>query len=357
MIASVRDHMSGRAILITRRSGVLGAVFLEEPTSECSVNRSNMSHPSLHGSWVALLVLALFGVSCTSSSESADIPGSSATSERVDQSLFDQDAGTGSFGFEGFGPYPDVPIEVFYSVPDSALTGAPILVVMPGRGRNADDYRDDWLAAARTEGAILIVPEFPDTQYSTSDYNLGHMVDESGDVVSEAEWTFSMVEGLFGYVAEEVKSTQAGFYLYGHSAGGQFVHRFMLFMRDNRVIRAVSANSGWYTVPDQDTDFPYGLRQGPGDKDTDLERMLAQPLTVLLGSEDIDPDADGLRSNAESDEQGATRFDRGFYFFRTGQGVAEHMETAFAWEIEIVNGVGHSNAGMVEEAAAALFQR
>ena len=51
--------------------------------------------------------------------------------------------------------------------------------------------------------------------------------------------------------------TRRGYALYGHSAGGQFVHRYVAFADAPRMESAVAANSGWYTMPD-DGAFPYG---------------------------------------------------------------------------------------------------
>ena len=48
--------------------------------------------------------------------------------------------------------------------------------------------------------------------------------------------------------------------MFGHSAGAQFVHRFIQFKPLSRVDKAVSANAGWYTLPDTTIDFPYGLK-------------------------------------------------------------------------------------------------
>ena len=309
----------------------------------------------------SFLVIGLMIMTACSPTRLADPPtpttvGVSTTLlPNASQTLFDQDLGVGSFEFGGYGPYPDVAIDVFYAAPPSLLDSVPILIVMPGRGRNAEEYRDDWMDQALDDGAVLLVPEFPDDVYSSADYNLGHLFDSDGDSVPSAEWTFAVVDALFDYVAEEISSKEPGFYLYGHSAGGQFVHRYMLFTDDNRVIRAVSANSGWYTVPDLDVDFPYGLKGSPIDDERQLEGLLDLPLTILLGTEDNDPDADGLRQDSGSAQQGATRLDRGFYFFRTAQLLADDLEVPFGWHIEMVNGVGHSNADMVKEAAAALF--
>ena len=74
-------------------------------------------------------------------------------------------------------------------------------------------------------------------------------------------------------------------YLYGHSGGGQFVHRYMMFGRAERIVRAVAANSGWYMMPDPDTRFPYGLLGTPYDSAA-LRNYLATPMIVLLGAVD-----------------------------------------------------------------------
>ena len=286
---------------------------------------------------------------------SSGTTATTTTQEPHSQTLFDQDVGIGSISFSGYGPHPDDALDVYYYAPAGDLQASRILIVMPGRGRNAAQYRDEWLEPVRRDGVLLLVPEFSDDVYSVAEYNLGNVVDESGSVLPEEEWTFTVIEGLFEYVSQAVSSEEGGYYLYGHSAGGQFVHRFMLYMENNRVVQAVSANSGWYTATDPKVDFPYGLRDGPAEDEDDIRRMVAEPLVVMLGSMDTDPSSDGLRSDSGSDEQGATRLDRGFYFFRTGQQAAEDTQAVFAWELEIVNGVGHSNADTAEAAAAALF--
>jgi hypothetical protein len=54
-----------------------------------------------------------------------------------------------------------------------------------------------------------------------------------------------------------------GYYLYGHSAGAQFVHRHLAFIcaggNPLRVIRAVAANAGFYTEPTFEVPFPFGF--------------------------------------------------------------------------------------------------
>jgi hypothetical protein len=50
--------------------------------------------------------------------------------------------------------------------------------------------------------------------------------------------------------------------MFGHSAGAQFVTRFVTFMPQHRPI-AVAANAGWYTTLDDLVEFPTGWTVPP----------------------------------------------------------------------------------------------
>jgi hypothetical protein len=54
-----------------------------------------------------------------------------------------------------------------------------------------------------------------------------------------------------------------GYYLYGHSAGAQFIHRHLAFIgaggHPTRIKKAVAANAGFYTMPTFSVPFPYGF--------------------------------------------------------------------------------------------------
>jgi hypothetical protein len=262
---------------------------------------------------------------------------------------------SGSFEYTGYEPLEDRPVTVWYDAPGGDLTDVDILIVMHGQGRNGEEYRDDWKPHAQQNHALLIVPQFSEEFYPGADeYNLGNIVDDDGDEVPEARWAFSLIEPLFDYVQRDTGNRTDGYYLFGHSAGAQFVHRFMLFKPDNRAKRAVSANAGWYTTTEDDIDFPYGLRGSPS-TDDGLKRALAAPLTILLGEEDVETEADNLRSTPESDRQGANRLERGRFFFAAGQRSARRLSATFAWKLVTVPGAEHSDAEMAPAASRLLF--
>ena len=82
-------------------------------------------------------------------------------------------------------------------------------------------------------------------------------------------------------------TTRQRYGLFGHSAGGQFVHRMVSFGFRDRVAVAVSANAGTYAMPDLSTPWPFGL--GQTDVRTDALRvLLGFPVTVMAGSADVE---------------------------------------------------------------------
>ncbi|MDP1588284.1 MAG: hypothetical protein Q8M07_11100 [Prosthecobacter sp.] len=174
-------------------------------------------------------------------------------------------------------------IPVWYYLPEAARSDAPVLIVMHGVNRDADRYRDEWTPHAKKHGFILIAPEFSKEAFPGSDgYNLG------------TEGAFQFIEPVFDAVKAATGNRSERYHLYGHSAGAQFVHRFLYFVPQARVAKA-----GWWTMPDPEIDFPYGLRGSTVDAAA-LRAMLQRPLIVLLGTADTDEHHINLRRTPEA---------------------------------------------------------
>jgi poly(3-hydroxybutyrate) depolymerase len=259
--------------------------------------------------------------------------------------------GDGSFTFDGWaGP----PICVWYHLPEAIGPATPVLFVMHGVNRDADRYRDEWSALADQHGFVLVVPEFNEASFpGSAGYNLGNILDRDGRPVPRERWSFSALEPLFDRVRALTGTRVERYDLYGHSAGAQFVHRYVMFMPDARVRRAVAANAGWYTLPDRDVTYPYGLA-GQRLPPVDLRRLFHQPLTILLATADNDPAYPNLRRTPEAMAQGPHRLARGEFFFGSAAAAAAALGTDFRWTLEKVDGVGHDNGAMAAPAAALL---
>ncbi len=260
-------------------------------------------------------------------------------------------SGTGRFDFT----QADKTLPVWYYLPPNAKPDTPILFVMHGVKRDAERYRDEWLPHAQKRGLILVTPEFSEKDFPGSDgYNTGNTMDAKDKPLPPSQWSFSFIEPIFGAVKAATGNRSERYSIYGHSAGAQFVHRFMYFMPDARVNQAIAANAGWWTLPDLKTKFPYGLC-GSVVNEADLKTMLQRPLVILLGTADTDPNHENLRRTPEAMAQGPYRFARGQNFYAAGQKQAAAIGVSLAWKLATAPGVGHVDKDMAPFAVDILF--
>ena len=242
---------------------------------------------------------------------------------------------------------PDIPVWTYVPI-GIDVTTVPIVIVMHGTGRDAERYRDEWRAAAQLEGFVVAVPEFSDRDWETAaGYNLGNIFREEGiDLQPEARWAFSAIEPVFDVVRDQLDSTQTEYVLYGHSAGSQFVHRFLFYKPEARVSRYIAANAGWYTMPLYRERYPYGL-DGSQVPRANLLDALQEDVVILLGTLDNDPNHRSLRRAPEAMLQGPHRFARGITFYQAGKSAAEALGVPFNWQVATVEGAVHANGQMV----------
>ncbi len=242
------------------------------------------------------------------------------------------------------------PMHAYLHRPAAWRRGGPVVVVMHGMGRNADGYRDAWIAASEAHGFLVICPEFSQLKFPGVElYNYGNAR------APEAAWSFFALDRAVAAALAALDAPAQPFALYGHSAGAQFVHRYLLLTGAPQARRIVIANAGWYSWPSFDIAFPHGLRQSAA-TEAGLRAALGRPVTILLGEADNDPTHFQLRRDAATDAQGLDRFARGQNFFAAARAAAEQRRVPFGWSLATVPGVAHSNAGMARAAAEILTQ-
>jgi pimeloyl-ACP methyl ester carboxylesterase len=259
-------------------------------------------------------------------------------------------------GCASYAPGPGFPgtVEVPFYRPAGFGRDSPILCVMAGTRRNATDYRDTWTAAAERYGCLVICPEFPRARYPRALYQLGGVRDADGAPRPRQGWTFAVVEGLFDFVRAATGNASAGYHLYGHSAGGQFVHRLALLRPESRFVVAAAANAGWYTMPTFRASYPYGLG-GTGVTEEALRGALDRRLVVLAGEDDTESDHGTLRNSTRARRQGRNRLERAQAFDAAVRASARRLGVASSWELVTVPEAGHSDGEMMEAAAEVLF--
>ena len=258
--------------------------------------------------------------------------------------------GPGLFTFAGWAG-PELPIWT-YVPPGVDRETAPLVIVMHGTGRDADRYRDEWIAPAAEHGLIVVAPEFGRRDFDgAAGYNLGHVFTEEG--VGERPptlWSFAAIEPLFERVRQLLGSRQSGFTLYGHSAGGQFVHRYLMYMPDAPVLRYLPANAGWYTLPEPGVAYPYGI-DGSLLPLANVTAAFGKDVTILLGTHDADPEHPSLRRTPEALAQGSHRLARGLHFVERAQALGSVLGRPVRWNVALIEGAEHSNAQMAVGAA------
>ena len=268
---------------------------------------------------------------------------------------------TGVFRFTANGFFSNRTINVYYHIPDGNITSMPILMSFHGGSRNADDYRDYWVNMANNSNFMVFAPEFESGDFSSDEYNLGNIFDDgdnpsSGTYNPIEEWTFSMLDPLFEYVKSEIKGTQETYNGWGHSAGSQFLHRFVMFIPNSKLNIAVCSNAGWYTVPESEINFPYGLDQSQLDTNK-LNLAFSKKLYVHLAEDDTNPNSSSLRHNEiVDDQQGLHRRARGRYFYATSEDTANQNQTEFNWiKTDEVPNVSHQGMLMAQDAVRYLY--
>jgi dienelactone hydrolase len=265
------------------------------------------------------------------------------------------DNGAGSFIFTDQNGDPGKPVKVWYYKPSKYTGSSPILFVMHGMQRNADEYRDQWIKYAEQYGALLLVPEFSEKNYPDTGYAQGNLFDSQFRVIPENKSGFMLIEHLFDYVTVRADNRSRDYFLYGHSAGGQFVHRMLLLKPDARIRRAVAANPGFYTLPRYSEEFPYGLKKS-GLTPEALKAAFGKELIILLGEQDTLEHQKSLNKSLGAMKQGKHRFARGQNFYKIAQEESGRSGIKLEWRLQTVAGAGHYNSKMAGAAAQALFR-
>ena len=286
--------------------------------------------------WVAVAaVLAAILVSCTGK-----------------EMLFTEETGMTPFVCKG--PYAGKTVEIYYHIPAGDVRTMPVQIVMHGMDRNGDKYRDDWKALSDQYGFIVLAPQFTDEDFPEIAYQQGNVMDGNGEYLAKNRMTYPIISEIFHYFVDHSASQVKKYNIYGHSAGGQFVHRYLLFNDTPEVDQAVAANSGWYTFPTDTIDYPYGIGKSAKIIGTDVRAYYEKRMIVLLGDADTVRSAT-LRKTPEADAQGRNRFERGNTFFNWCREEAAAQGVPFNWRIDYVAGSGHSDAKMAPAAAKILY--
>ena len=304
------------------------------------INFTNMKHLFIH----AILFLIII-----SACRKSTINNNSSNSNLFENMI-------GVIEYTNYEPLSNKPFNIHYYIPSTVnQTTAPILFIFPGTDRNADDYLETWITLADQKGVMVFAFEFSVNYYPMStNYQTGFILDENGNLNNEDVWTFSVIEPVFDFIKTNLVNNTNSYNMFGHSAGGQFVHRFVQFKPNSRLNYAVSANAGWYTVPDTSVDFPYGLKN-TGISNEDLQNSYLKNLEIHLGQNDNNPNDPALRKTPEANIQGLHRLSRGRYFVNQSDSISQSLNFPSSWVKKELENVGHEQQKMAVFAAQEMY--
>jgi predicted esterase len=243
-------------------------------------------------------------------------------------------------------------IKVWTYKPESWKDKNKVVFVMHGGGRNADDYLNAWIELADKNNLLIVAPEFENkfSKYTTNDYQEGNLFTFFGTKNPKSEWAYTVVENIFDHIKSVNSITNEQYDIFGHSAGGQFVHRMVMLMPESRIGTAISANSGFYSLPNEKLEFPYGIQNTGIDLKPELKKAYKKRLIILLGELDNDPSLGTFRTTDLAMEQGAYRLERGANFYKANKELKNKNNWEFNWTIDTIKNVGHDYKKMSKNA-------
>lgn len=195
------------------------------------------------------------------------------------------------------------PLTYFLFQPSGGVRDGRVLVTVHGISRNAREHVELFATLAEQNGSAIIAPLFPLADFPRYQ-RLGTSAHED-----RADLAFDQI---LKDAAENLGVDPFPLRLFGFSGGGQFSHRYGLLYPD-RISRMVLGAPGWYTFPDTDEKFPFGLRSGSDWPKLRFspQKFLSLPTLVMVGEADNIRDEDLNRTRRIDSRQGADRFERG----------------------------------------------
>ena len=290
-------------------------------------------------------------------------------------------SGSGNFKIQGGYGHENHKLNIFYHKPKAFNEDSKVLIVIPGSGRNADDYRDSWIDAAEQYNVLILSPSYSEKDYDFSNYHMAGLINNfkfnkkprkvkynkryvlkiDDQDISYNSYThskhliFSDFDRLFETAIKALGAKQTQYDIFGHSAGGQIAHRLALFKPNTKVNRILASNSGSYTAPVFETKLPFGIQDAKL-SDEHLKHAFKEKLTLFIGELDNENGTGGtLLHSPTVNKQGLHRYARAQYFYKTAKKAAKDLNTPINWQLKIIPNIGHNYRLMGKAAAEHLY--
>lgn len=224
-------------------------------------------------------------------------------------------------------------LDYFAYVPRSISPASSLLVTVHGIDRKALQHAMRFAPWAEQRNFVVLAPHFSKTRMPRYQKTLPGPSGESPlDALDLTVDHFLRATGI----RPAMKN------LFGYSGGAQFAQRYVLRGRlswDKLVLAA----PGWFTMPDPELPFPYGLGASlaAGACLPELDRLLTTPTLVLVGSEDTHRDSSLNREQQIDAVQGLTRLERAGRWTEAMTAEAARRGVRSLVHLQTLPGAGH----------------
>ena len=249
-------------------------------------------------------------------------------------------------------------LPVYYATPKKINKATRLVVVMHGRKRNAEEYRDQWVDAAEDLNVLVIVPEYSEENFpEVWGFNYGNVRSKTMQPIEKELHTFAAIEPMVQNALKRFKLKSDHWGIYGHGAGAHFVHRFVLHETEASYTLAIAANLGWY-LSMTDQEWPFGLKNS-GIKQNQLKTAFSKYFLLMLGRADIStkPSTPYVAEHFDIIKlQGEHRLARGRNFFKSAVKKSKELDEFFKWGmVEVPTKKGHGSTEQMVPYAAEMF--
>jgi pimeloyl-ACP methyl ester carboxylesterase len=246
---------------------------------------------------------------------------------------------------------PDV--EIFYITPKKIDKDTQLLFIIHGNSRNAEDYISAWIPYISNKNIIVVAPQFNKNSFRY--FFLLESATSSGKINNNPDnYINKSISSFFNFFQSKFSLSTNKYKMFGHSAGAQFTHRYMLLSNDRRISNAVIANAGWYTFLNGNN-FPYGIKNSPIDISSDhIKWFMSNKTSLLIGNNDIN--LKSVNSSKGAQRQGITRVDRAESYFNSLINISDNNNIPFRWSYKVVDKADHDYLKMTPVAAKILLE-
>ncbi|WP_187793906.1 alpha/beta hydrolase [Paracoccus amoyensis] len=148
-------------------------------------------------------------------------------------------------------------LQVFTYTPQDCASPS-ILMIFHGNSRSARSYLESAVPLADRSCFTLYAPLFDKERFPNWSYHRGGLIHD-GRLRPMEEWTVELADDLVDWAQDDNGNPDAPVYLFGHSAGAQFLSRVAAYSLPDEAQRIILANPSTYVLPTDDEERPMAM--------------------------------------------------------------------------------------------------